>query len=414
MQDGAIDFRKLLREEKKKARQKQQQQQQQQQNSNPPVTAAGSPSVLLATAAVVAAVVDSSKNTIDGTVRTVIREEDVDAINFNELLKEEQSKAQQHRTATIRTAAEAEAEADVIKWESVLLSLKNVATFDRQRHLLCDDPPSIYYAANFLNDSTTIIIMEWLQSLPMNHQPNSQHAANGCWTKMPYAKRRVALFDKTMSTTTTTTTTTCHNFPAILQCIVDVLVQRQIFTKERPPNHVLINEYDPGQGILAHTDGPAYLSRTATLSLGSDVLIDFTKKIIYSNKPTKTKSSEMTERTTTTTSSASSTTTAAAATRGNNAKGMAEQETDDAADGADDDDDPLTILLQAGSLLVFEDSAYLDYCHCIQDRVLTETIPNNCLNNDNNNNNNNNNMNGRKELTRGYRISLTFRHKYAT
>lgn len=34
-------------------------------------------------------------------------------------------------------------------------------------------------------------------------------------------------------------------------------------------NHVLINEYKPGQGIMAHEDGQAYAPVTATVSLGA-------------------------------------------------------------------------------------------------------------------------------------------------
>lgn len=32
-------------------------------------------------------------------------------------------------------------------------------------------------------------------------------------------------------------------------------------------NHVLINEYRPGEGIMAHQDGPLYTSAVAILSL---------------------------------------------------------------------------------------------------------------------------------------------------
>lgn len=40
------------------------------------------------------------------------------------------------------------------------------------------------------------------------------------------------------------------------------------------PNHCLINEYQPGQGIMPHDDGPAYEPVTATISLGSHALLD--------------------------------------------------------------------------------------------------------------------------------------------
>ncbi|WAQ81423.1 hypothetical protein PtA15_1A764 [Puccinia triticina] len=42
-----------------------------------------------------------------------------------------------------------------------------------------------------------------------------------------------------------------------------------------PPNHCLVNEYAPGDGILPHLDGPAYLPTVATISLESDTVYEF-------------------------------------------------------------------------------------------------------------------------------------------
>ncbi|KAH9466653.1 hypothetical protein MJO29_000516 [Puccinia striiformis f. sp. tritici] len=42
-----------------------------------------------------------------------------------------------------------------------------------------------------------------------------------------------------------------------------------------PPNHCLVNEYNPGDGILPHLDGPAYFPTVATISLESDTVYDF-------------------------------------------------------------------------------------------------------------------------------------------
>ena len=44
------------------------------------------------------------------------------------------------------------------------------------------------------------------------------------------------------------------------------------------PNHVLINEYTPGQGIMPHEDGPAYYPCTATVSLGASMVLDIYEK----------------------------------------------------------------------------------------------------------------------------------------
>ena len=46
----------------------------------------------------------------------------------------------------------------------------------------------------------------------------------------------------------------------------------------KAPNHVLINEYSPGQGIFPHEDGPAYHPVVATVSLGSDIVLDIYAK----------------------------------------------------------------------------------------------------------------------------------------
>ncbi|KAJ9202538.1 hypothetical protein DTO164E3_2978 [Paecilomyces variotii] len=44
------------------------------------------------------------------------------------------------------------------------------------------------------------------------------------------------------------------------------------------PNHVLINEYRPGQGIMPHEDGAAYYPLVATVSLGAPIVLDVYEK----------------------------------------------------------------------------------------------------------------------------------------
>ncbi|KAJ3756647.1 hypothetical protein EV360DRAFT_47618 [Lentinula raphanica] len=43
------------------------------------------------------------------------------------------------------------------------------------------------------------------------------------------------------------------------------------------PNHIIVNEYLPGQGIMPHQDGPAYYPVVATLSLGSHTAFHYYK-----------------------------------------------------------------------------------------------------------------------------------------
>jgi len=46
-------------------------------------------------------------------------------------------------------------------------------------------------------------------------------------------------------------------------------------TKQGAPNHVIVNEYLPGQGIMPHEDGPSYHPVVATISLGSHTVLNY-------------------------------------------------------------------------------------------------------------------------------------------
>ncbi|KIM24594.1 hypothetical protein M408DRAFT_231459 [Serendipita vermifera MAFF 305830] len=43
----------------------------------------------------------------------------------------------------------------------------------------------------------------------------------------------------------------------------------------KTPNHVIINEYKPGEGIMPHEDGPSYYPVVATISLGSHAVFHY-------------------------------------------------------------------------------------------------------------------------------------------
>lgn len=50
------------------------------------------------------------------------------------------------------------------------------------------------------------------------------------------------------------------------------------------PNHCLVNEYEPGQGIMPHEDGPAYFPITATVSLGGHTVLDIYEKDLHGQR----------------------------------------------------------------------------------------------------------------------------------
>ncbi|EJK44621.1 hypothetical protein THAOC_36825 [Thalassiosira oceanica] len=210
-------------------------------------------------------------------------------------------------------------------------------TLSDDAHLVSNgDLKTVYYAERFLKQALGRELLAWLQALPGGGDSNDPVATqNGTWTKMVHANRRVAMFDSAIS-----------RLPCILERLCRTLVSVGAFDPSRPPNHVLVNEYQPGQGIMPHTDGPAYDSATATISLGgSDVIFK-----LWPREYDDEEARRLTEPT-------------------------------------------LEVVLHGnGSLVVFTGDAYINHMHSI-DEVLEETT-----------------SMGTK-IARGYRVSLTFRHK---
>ena len=126
-----------------------------------------------------------------------------------------------------------------------------------------------------------------------------------------------------------------HDAPATpfqpwLRTLVEFLVSAGVFLPANAPNHVLINDYMPLEGIMHHTDGPAYVNRVAILSLSSSCLMTFRPRL----------SAE-------------------------------ELQTSSAID-------EFSVLLRPRSLLVFTDAVYSDMMHGIADSAPVETIGATC------------------------------------
>jgi len=64
-----------------------------------------------------------------------------------------------------------------------------------------------------------------------------------------------------------------NKFPDIIGRIRDLGVFKE--SKIGEPNHVIVNEYLPGQGIMPHEDGPRYHPVVCTISLGSHAVVNY-------------------------------------------------------------------------------------------------------------------------------------------
>ncbi|KAH7911277.1 hypothetical protein BJ138DRAFT_1150999 [Hygrophoropsis aurantiaca] len=71
-----------------------------------------------------------------------------------------------------------------------------------------------------------------------------------------------------------------QDMPSFLNQFPDILGRLRATTAfecspHQGPNHVILNEYLPGQGIMPHEDGPSYHPVVATLSLGSHAVFHY-------------------------------------------------------------------------------------------------------------------------------------------
>jgi alkylated DNA repair protein alkB family protein 6 len=113
--------------------------------------------------------------------------------------------------------------------------------------------------------------------------------------------------------------------PPYLQALAALLVEAGVFPPEFRPNHALVNDYAPGEGIMAHTDGPAYYPRTATVSLGGGAMMRFCRPRLTSTTPAALEAMERTR----------------------------------------DLPEPMDLFLEADSLVTFSDAAYSHWLHAI-------------------------------------------------
>ncbi|KAF2222724.1 hypothetical protein BDZ85DRAFT_172710, partial [Elsinoe ampelina] len=124
-------------------------------------------------------------------------------------------------------------------------------------------PPTISYLPTFLTplEEETILL-----SLP-SHK----------WT--PLTHRRLQAHPSPL--TKSGTLLACPLPPYLSSPILDRFTALGIFagSPHGNPNHCLVNEYAPGQGIMPHEDGATYHPVTATVSLGGAVVLDVYEKV---------------------------------------------------------------------------------------------------------------------------------------
>uniref|UniRef100_A0A182W136 Fe2OG dioxygenase domain-containing protein n=1 Tax=Anopheles minimus TaxID=112268 RepID=A0A182W136_9DIPT len=203
-------------------------------------------------------------------------------------------------------------------------------------------PPSIYYVPDFITKEEECSIMQAVDKTPKPRWTQLSNRRLINYGGVPHPKGMIA-----------------EDIPSWLGQYVDRINQLNVYEEGIKANHVLINEYLPGQGIMPHLDGPLFYPTITTISCGSHTVLEYYDQI---------------------------------------------------EDGVSDSSGSLvrhhtaSILLEPRSLLVVKDDMYHKYLHSIaarEDDVIDDKVMNLAMASK---------VNTGDKLQRTKRISLTIRH----
>ncbi|KAL4092120.1 hypothetical protein QTP88_026680 [Uroleucon formosanum] len=115
-----------------------------------------------------------------------------------------------------------------------------------------------YYIPNFITEEQETYIMNKVNSVPKPKWCQLKNRRLQNWGGIPHAKGLIP-----------------EIIPDWLKGFVDRVDSLQVFPRTNRPNHVLINEYLPGQGIMPHLDGSLFFPTISTINCGSHTVLNF-------------------------------------------------------------------------------------------------------------------------------------------
>ncbi|XP_057707484.1 alpha-ketoglutarate-dependent dioxygenase alkB homolog 6 [Corythoichthys intestinalis] len=201
--------------------------------------------------------------------------------------------------------------------------------------------PTVYYIPDFISEEEEAHLLQQIYQSPKPKWTQLSGRRLQNWGGLPHPKGMLE-----------------EKMPAWLNAYCHKVSSHGAFGG-KTANHVLVNEYKPGEGIMPHEDGPLYYPTVTTINLGSHTLLDFYTPV-----------------------------------------GRSE---DDDISASEDERHLFSLLLRPRSLLVLQDDAYRNLLHGIKAHDL-DVLTNKVLN-----------LNAAQArpgetLTRGTRVSLTIRH----
>ncbi|XP_043946207.1 alpha-ketoglutarate-dependent dioxygenase alkB homolog 6 [Protopterus annectens] len=118
-------------------------------------------------------------------------------------------------------------------------------------------PPTVYYVPNFISKSEEDYLLQQVYSAPKPKWTQLSGRRLQNWGGLPHPRGMLA-----------------ESLPGWLKKYAEKISSYGVFDGTIA-NHVLVNEYNPREGIMPHEDGPLYFPTVTTISLGSHTLLDF-------------------------------------------------------------------------------------------------------------------------------------------
>ncbi|KAJ3332765.1 hypothetical protein HDU76_013177 [Blyttiomyces sp. JEL0837] len=136
-----------------------------------------------------------------------------------------------------------------------------------QYHILDSLPPRVAYFPQFITKQEEELLLRKVNTAPLPKWVTLRNRRLQNWGSTPIpTKNNAALHE---------------DLPDWLETFAKKISETGLFTvndKVIKPNHCLVNEYLPNQGIMPHEDGPAYEHAIATISLGQHCVLNFYKR----------------------------------------------------------------------------------------------------------------------------------------
>ncbi|XP_063381562.1 alpha-ketoglutarate-dependent dioxygenase alkB homolog 6 [Cydia fagiglandana] len=126
-----------------------------------------------------------------------------------------------------------------------------------EQHRIKSAPPNAYYISEFISEDEEKSILSNIYASPKPKWTQLSNRRLQNWGGIPHSKGMIA-----------------ETIPTWLDSCLQTIHNLNVMGGHRP-NHVLVNEYLAGQGIMPHLDGSLFYPTITTISVGSHTVLKF-------------------------------------------------------------------------------------------------------------------------------------------